>query len=76
MSQTKDFVRFHTPRVLELQQDLLTARESRNIASRQAWAELISQVTRGIDTRSNQERGRRNLGVLESLHKSKGASSS
>lgn len=44
VSQTKELVRFHTPKVLKLQQELLRARESRNIAARQAWAELILQV--------------------------------
>lgn len=44
MSQTKDLARFHTPEVLRLQQELLRAKESRNIAARQAWAELVSQV--------------------------------
>ncbi|CAM9934782.1 unnamed protein product, partial [Hapterophycus canaliculatus] len=41
VSQTKDLVRFHTPEVLQLQQELLRARESRNLAARQAWAELV-----------------------------------
>ncbi len=45
VSQTKDLARFHTPEVLRLQQELLRARESRNIAARQAWAELVSQVS-------------------------------
>lgn len=44
MSQTKDLARFHTPEVLRLQQELLRAKEFRNIAARQAWAELVSQV--------------------------------
>lgn len=44
VSQTKELARFHTPEVLRLQQELLRARESRNIAARQAWAELVSQV--------------------------------
>ncbi|CAM9141631.1 unnamed protein product, partial [Laminaria digitata] len=44
VSQTKDLARFHTPEVLRLQQELLRARESRNIAARQAWAKLVSQV--------------------------------
>ncbi|CAM9167363.1 unnamed protein product, partial [Scytosiphon promiscuus] len=44
VSQTKDLVRFHTPEVLRLQQELLRARESRNLAARQAWAELVSKV--------------------------------
>eukprot|EP00752_Nemacystus_decipiens_P013477 g11936.t1 len=44
VSQTKDLTRFHTPEVLRLQQELLRAKESRNIAARQAWAELVSQV--------------------------------
>ncbi|CAM9797913.1 unnamed protein product, partial [Ectocarpus sp. 12 AP-2014] len=44
VSQTKDLARFHTPEVLRLQQELLRARESRNLAARQAWAELVSQV--------------------------------
>ena len=44
VSQTKDLARFHTPEVLRLQQDLLRARESRDIAARQAWAKLVSQV--------------------------------
>lgn len=44
VSQTKDLARFHTPEVLRLQQELLRAKESRNIAARQAWAELVSQV--------------------------------
>lgn len=44
VSQTKDLARFHTPDVLRLQQELLRAKESRNIAARQAWAELVSQV--------------------------------
>lgn len=44
VSQTKDLARFHTPDVLRLQQELLRAKESRNIAARQAWAELVCQV--------------------------------
>lgn len=44
VSQTKELVRYHTPGVLELHQELLRARESRNIAARQAWAELVAQV--------------------------------
>lgn len=44
VSQTKELVRFHTPGVLKLQQELLRARESRNIAARQAWAEFTLQV--------------------------------
>ena len=59
VSQTKDLARFHTPEVLRLQQELLRARESRNIAARQAWAELVSQVStfgRGLlDNANNKE---------------------
>lgn len=51
VSQTKDLARFHTPEVLKLQQELLRARESRNIAARQAWAELISQVSFAVRIR-------------------------
>lgn len=45
VSQTKELARFHTPEVLRLHQELLRARESRNIAARQAWTKLVSQVT-------------------------------
>lgn len=44
VSQTKELARYHTPQVLRLHQQLLRARESRDIAARQAWAEMVAQV--------------------------------